>query len=98
MSWDRWITIIVLVGGVVINMALAVDAWVHRRSDADDRAKARLDLLEKAHDVIRAKASDEASKWQKFIGDITIRVALLEERIRMREEWRRPPTKEGNQW
>ena len=82
-----------------MNVALAVDAWVHRRSDADERAKQRLDLLEKAHDLIKAKASDEANRWQKFIGEITIRVTLLEERIRARDPNRqRDRHQEGNQW
>lgn len=82
MGLDRWVTVIVVAGGAFINVALVVDAWVHRRSDEDERARARLDLLERTLELIRGKASDEAGKWQVFIGEITIRVAILEERVR----------------
>lgn len=87
-------------------MGLAVDSWVHRRSDGEKRATDRLDRLDLAlgsvEDRVRdteerrrrlervegliarieAKASEDGGKWQHFIGDITVRLTIL-------EEWRR---------
>lgn len=78
MSLDRWITIVILAGGALIQVALAVDAWVHRRADLEQKADGRLERLEADFAKIREKSSDEAGRWQIFIGQIEVRMAIVE--------------------
>ncbi len=79
MTWDRWITVVFLCGGGLVQVGLFIDAWVHRRADGERQALARLDRLEKDLEKIRAKTSDESGQWQRFIGDVSVRMALIEQ-------------------
>ena len=83
MDWSRWLTVILVGGGALIQCALVIDAWVHRRADGERHAIDRIERLEATFERIRARSSEDANSWQKFIGDTSIRLALIEQQCRL---------------
>ena len=83
MAWDRWLVVVVMGGGALVQSMLFVDAWVHRRSDESRRAFERLKIVEDHLTRIQSKASSDAGKWQAFIGNVQVRLALVEQHCRI---------------
>lgn len=81
MNTKDWLGVIGQYGMAIIMALLGVDAWVHRRTDAEGSAKARLDVLERTFDKIAAKSSEEANKWQIFIGESRVAIAIAQQQL-----------------
>lgn len=78
MTGHDWIAVAFWVAAVVVQVAAGLF------NGRVTRVIERLADVEKVQGQIREKASDDANHWQDFIGDITVRLARVEERLRMR--------------
>lgn len=81
MTVKDWLGLIVQLGMAVAMAGLGIERWRVRRNIVEQDAIGRLERLERDFQRIRDKASDEADKWQKGIGDMTAGQARLDERI-----------------
>lgn len=86
MTLGNWIAVAALGLQGVINLVLLIEGYLHRRTDAADRER-RLAEVEETLRIIEAKASGDAAKWQKGIGEMTERLARVETRQGMDREW-----------
>lgn len=77
-----WASVALIAGGMLFQVLLAIDAWVHRRSDGERDATQRLDRLDRQFAKIEAKASEDAGKWQAFIGRVEVDLAVIKEKLK----------------
>jgi hypothetical protein len=77
MPLDRWFTVIILGGGALMQVSLAIDSWVHRRADGEKSALERLGRIEQAIEKMVNSAMAELERSHTF----DVRLARVEERV-----------------
>ena len=72
MEIGAWIAIVLAGTGFAMNVALAIDNWVHRQTYQGSEQGTRLAKMEAEWEKFKNKQSEVADRWQAHVGTIEV--------------------------
>jgi hypothetical protein len=86
MALRDWLTIGLIGVGMVFQVGLAIDRWVHQQSFDSVAVEAELKRLRETLDAANARWSEKMSGLQSWVGRMELELVRLRARDEMREQ------------